>query len=52
MNLDLGYPLNTRYSMRDVIEHKDLGVYSYDTISFKDVKSHGVKAIILSFENE
>ena len=37
------------YSMRDAIEHQDLGIFTNDRVKAVNIKKHGVKVFIFKF---
>lgn len=50
LSRDLGLPAGLFVSLRDVILHKEIGVYHNDVLSFAQIPSHSVKAMIMTVQ--
>lgn len=48
LSRDIGLLTSQYASIRDIVDHKDLGDYKTDTVSFASVASHSVKALVLT----
>lgn len=44
---DLNYPSGTSVSIRDAVDHLDLGVYSSNSVTFSNVASHSVRVLVI-----
>lgn len=50
LSRDIGLPAGMFVSLRDVIAHKDIGVYHNDVLSFAQIPSHSVKALVMTVQ--
>jgi hypothetical protein len=48
LTIDLKLPANLYVTVRDIINHKDLGLFHSDILSFPSIPARSVKALVLS----